>query len=78
MNRSSLASVRNPLTALPVAQRIAAAPPEVRELWRALCLELRDDARDRAAKAWRTHKAPMACYWKVVGVLAGHAARLAR
>ena len=76
--RSSLASVRNPLTTLPVARRISAAPPEVRVLFRDLCLELRADARLRADKAWRTHKAPIACYWKVVSVLAGHSARLAR
>lgn len=78
MNRSSQAVVRNPLLALPVAKKIAAAPPEIRALWRELCMEIRTEAKLRAEKCWRTHKAPMACYWKVISVLAGHAARLAR
>lgn len=29
-------------------------------------------------KSWRTHKAPMALYWKCVAVYAGHIARLCR
>lgn len=39
---------------------------------------IRRAAKERAEIAWRSHKAPMAAYWYVVGVLAGHAARLAR
>ena len=33
------------------------------------------DARARADKCWRTHKAPMAAYWKAVAVYANHASR---
>lgn len=78
MNRSSTAVVRNPLLALPGAQRVASLPPEARAALKTLLLEIRADAQVRAAECWRKHKAPMACYWKVISVLAGHAARLAR
>ena len=33
------------------------------------------DAAQRAQKSWRTHKAPMALYWKAVSVYARHIAR---
>jgi hypothetical protein len=51
---------------LPVDSRIA--------LKTALC-ELREDALAKSSHCWRRHKAPMALYWKVVGVYAGHIAR---
>lgn len=72
------AIVRNPLLALPAAQRIADLPPDARAALRELCNEIRIDARARAEKCWRTHKAPMAAYWKAVSVYAGHTARLTR
>jgi hypothetical protein len=78
MARSSRADVRNPLMQLPSARQIAALSPEARAALRNLLLELRADARQRAEKCWRTHKAPMAAYWKAVAVYAGHTARLAR
>jgi hypothetical protein len=68
----------NPLCGLPVARRIAAAPPALKELWRDLMLELRSQAAEKGREAWGRHKYMMAAYWKVVGVYAGHAARLAR
>lgn len=44
-----------------------------------LCLEaLRKDALSKANHCWRKHKAPMALYWKVVGVYAGHLAKSIR
>jgi hypothetical protein len=43
-----------------------------------LLLDIRQDAQVRAEKSWRSHKAPMAAYWKAVAVYAGHAARLLR
>jgi hypothetical protein len=76
--RSARPAVRNPLLALPAAQRVMALPPETRAALRGLLLEIRADAQVRAAECWRKHKAPMACYWKAVAVYAGHAARLAR
>jgi hypothetical protein len=74
-DRGSRADVRNPLVSLPAMQRMRLLPPPMRE---ELCRLLRDiqaDARVRAEKCWRTHKAPMAVYWKAVGVYAGHLAR---
>lgn len=37
--------------------------------------QLRKDASQRAQYSWKKHKAPMALYWKVVAVYAGHLAR---
>ena len=34
--------------------------------------DLRRDALAKANHCWKKHKAPMALYWKVVGVYAGH------
>lgn len=39
---------------------------------------LRTDALKRSKHCWEKHKAPMALYWKVVGVYAGHIARVLR
>jgi len=71
--RSNRAEVRNPIISMPAmsALRDHAAAPELR----ALLLDVQADARSRAEKAWRTHKAPMALYWKAVSVYAGHIAR---
>jgi len=69
-------AIHNPLLALPAAGAIAALPPEARAALRAVLLDLRNDARARAEKCWRTHKAPMAAYWKAVAVYANHTARL--
>ncbi len=69
-------TVHNPLLALPAAAKLAALPPDARAALRAVLLELRDDARARAEKCWRTHKAPMAAYWKATAVYANHTARI--
>ena len=58
--------------------RFQALPPAARHALRAALLDLREDALRRAQFQWRRHKAPMACYWKVVGVYAGHLARALR
>lgn len=76
--RSSKPDVRNPLLALPGAAVIAALPDEARAALRGLLLDIRKDAQARAEKCWRTHKAPMAAYWKAVAVYAGHTARICR
>lgn len=55
--------------------RFASLPPPARAALRAALLDLRADALRRAEAQWRRHKAPMALYWKVVGVYAGHLAR---
>ena len=58
--------------------RFQALPPSARHALRAALLDLRKDALYRAELQWRRHKAPMACYWKAVGVYAGHLARALR
>ena len=55
--------------------RFAALPPPARRALKAALLDLRADALQRAETQWRRHKAPMALYWKVIGVYAGHLAR---
>ena len=77
-DRSTTAQVRNPLLALPGAVRIGRLPKPARDALRELLMDIKRDAATRAQKAWKQHKAPMACYWKAVSVYAGHAARLCR
>lgn len=76
--RSNSMLVRNPLMALPAAQDFAALPPDAQAAVRALFKQISADARVRAEKCWRTHKAPMAAYWKAVAVYANHASRLVK
>ncbi len=76
--RSSQDHVRNPVLALPSAEKVLALPPAVRQLLAQLFREMALDARDRANESWRRHKAPMAVYWKAVSVYAGHIARAVR
>lgn len=78
VERSSRAEVRNPLMALPSVSLLDELSDDAREALRAILLNIRDDARVRAETCWRRHKAPMALYWKVVAVYAGHIARLLR
>ncbi|AXK44024.1 hypothetical protein [Erythrobacter aureus] len=74
--RSTRREVRNPVLALPAAQRLQEAPQDTRDLLRNLLLDLKKDAAERASECWRKHKAPMAVYWKAVSVYAGHIARV--
>ena len=73
--RSSRAEVRNPVLALPATRLLLELEPETRARLAAVLFQLAADARQRAERAWRSHKAPMAVYWKAVGVYAGHLAR---
>ena len=57
------------------AGRFRALPAPARAALRDALLDLRAEALDRAEYCWRKHKAPMAAYWKAVGVYAGHMAR---
>lgn len=74
--RSLRTDVRNPLLLLPSAQAMATLPQESRDVLRDLLMDMSCDARARAEKCWRTHKAPMAAYWKAVAVYANHAQRI--
>ncbi len=58
--------------------RFQSLPAPARAALRDALLELRKDALERAQHQWAKHKAPMALYWKVVGVYAGHLARALR
>ncbi|RWM29459.1 hypothetical protein [Mesorhizobium sp.] len=77
-DRSSLPEVRNPILALPAAKRVGQCPPAARALLADLLRDVHLDARQRANECWRRHKAPMAAYWKMVSVYAGHLARVVR
>lgn len=76
MTRSNRREVRNPLLALPGVLKLQRLPPPVREALRDVLREIALDARQRAQQCWKTHKAPMAAYWKAVSVYAGHLARV--
>ena len=60
------------------ADRFANLPPDAREALAGALTDLRRDARRRAELQWRRNKAPMAFYWRVVAVYAGHLARALR
>lgn len=77
-SRSNSAEVRNPLLALPSAQRLQQLPPEVRELLRDILMEIRVDANVKAEASWRKSKGPIACYWRAVSTYALHLARALR
>jgi uncharacterized membrane protein len=70
--RSTRPDVRNPLLALPEVQAMADLPPEARRALRAALVAISKDCRARAEKAWRSHKPPMAAYWKANAVNARH------
>ena len=76
--RSLRTDVHNPLFGLPAASRLRNLPDPARAVLGDLLGQISADARLRAEKCWRTHKAPMAAYWKAVAVYAGHARRLTR
>ena len=57
------------------SSRFRALPEPAREALRDALRDLRNEALERAQLSWVRHKAPMAYYWKVVAVYAGHLAR---
>jgi len=78
MERSLRADVRNPIVALPSLAKLQALSPEAKEALAEVLQEIALDARARGEKCWRTHKAPMAAYWKACSVYAGHIRRAVR
>lgn len=76
VRRSERREVRNPILALPAAKRIEALPADAKAALRAILLEMREDARERAQKCWKAHKGAPALYWKCVAVYTGHIARV--
>ena len=77
-NRSNQPQVRNPLLGLPAMAQLQALPADQRAPLAALLRQVRLDAHQRADKAWRQRKGPMAAYWRAVAVYAGHTARALR
>ncbi len=70
------AYVRNPVLGIPAAKAAMTLLNDAEKIaLRRILLAIREDAAARAEKSWRTHKAPMALYWKCVAVYAGHIAR---
>ena len=76
--RSSRAEVRNPVLALPASKQLRLLPADSRAAMAAVLSDLAADAGRRAQASWRTHKAPMAVYWKAVAVYAKHLSRALR
>lgn len=72
--RSNRAGVRNPVTILPEAVQLRHLPPESRRALAAVLRNISAAARENANKAWRTHKGPMAAYWKACAVYSRHIA----
>ncbi len=77
-DRSALATVRNPLLALPAMRRLQELPPEIRLRLRDLLREIAGNAAYRAESSWRHHKAPMAAYWRAVSMYANHTRKALR
>lgn len=77
-NRSSRSDVRNPVLKLPGVASLRSMDAATRDALATVLKDIHLDARERADKCWRTHKAPMAAYWKAVSVYAGHIARAIR
>jgi hypothetical protein len=53
-------------------------PAPAREWLLEFLQDLRRYSQAQAAKCWRTHKAPLACYHKIVAVWSGHLAKVLR
>jgi len=70
--RSYRPETRNPLLSLPSVGAVQHLPQPAKDALHALLAEVSRDARERAEKCWRKHKAPMAAYWKAVAVYARH------
>lgn len=79
--RSLRPDVRNPVLALPEMQELIAllrTHPAILLAVVRLLMAIQRQAAATSEKSWRKHKAPMAYYWKVVGVYVGHISRAVR
>lgn len=73
--RSSRVEVRNPIMGLAAFERMGDLPLEARTLLIELLTEMRNESRAKAELCWRTHKAPMAVYYKATAVHLNHIQR---
>lgn len=79
VTRSNRREVRNPILGLPEVQQIKEEmSSEERERLARILTIIAKDASDRAQRLWKSHKAPMAAYWKAKAVDARHLARAVR
>lgn len=78
MSRALRADVRNPVLRLPSMKALQALDQPSKDALAAVLADLRRDSAEQAEKCWRTHKPPMAAYWKAVSVYAGHISRAMR
>lgn len=77
--RSNRLEVRNPLLQLESARRLGEwLDAGTATLLAAFLMDLARDCAARAQASWRSHKAPMALYWKICSVYARHLARVVR
>lgn len=74
MSRRNDKTVRNPVLALASASELGKLDKETRETLAKLLRDLSNDARARAEASWKSHKGPMASYWKSVAVYSRHIA----
>lgn len=70
--------IRNPVLTLESVRKLQTMPLEVQGILREVLLDIRKESLANADKSWKKHKAPMAAYWKAVGVYSGHIARSLR
>lgn len=76
--RSLRPDVRNPLLQLPEFRelvKVLKAHPAVMSAALLFLSAIRRHALTNAQASWKKNKAPMAFYWKVVGVYVGHISR---
>ncbi len=78
MMRSVRADVRNPILRLPEIAQLQALDDTSKAALVAVLAGIQRESRALAEKSWRTHKAPMAAYWKAVAVYANHISRALR
>jgi uncharacterized membrane protein len=68
-------SYANPVLSLRSFEKLRDLPPESRAALAEVLREIGQVAEDTAQDSWRARKAPMAAYWRAVGVYARHVAR---
>ena len=69
---------RNPVLALPMAQKIKRLPRPARELMAEILSDLAKEANLKAEESWQRRKGPMASYWRSVCTYSRHISRALR
>ena len=71
-------SYPNPIVHLPSYALLLDLDEQQAAALAAVLRDLGDEADSKAEQSWRSHKGPMAAYWRAVGVYARHIARAVR